>query len=99
MLRDVARKSVVGNPIRLSILIYLLPRRRALFKELLNAIEITPGNLDSHLKTLEKNGLVRIGKVLLDRPRTAVWITDRGVKETREYIKLLREHMEGNVKY
>ena len=85
------RNSVLGNPIRLGIMIYLLPRGKALFKELQEALELTPGNLDSHLKTLERAGYVREMKVFADRPRTMVEITEKGAEEIGEYIRRLKE--------
>jgi len=85
-----AKNSALRNPIRLGIMLYLLPRRKALFIDIQRALELTPGNLDSHLRTLQREGYVKIKKVLSDRPRTAVFITERGAKETRKYMKLLR---------
>jgi len=90
-LRELTKNHVLGNPIRLGIMLYLLPRGRALFKDLLMVLEITPGNLDSHLRTLRKEGYVEIKKVLADRPRTMVKITEKGVIETRKYVERLRK--------
>ncbi|WP_457742934.1 transcriptional regulator [Thermococcus sp.] len=89
-LRELSRNHVLGNPIRLAIVLYLLPREKALFKELLEVLEVTPGNLDSHLKTLEKAGYVKIYKVIADRPRTAVKITEKGAEETGRYLGALK---------
>ncbi|WP_297535698.1 transcriptional regulator [Thermococcus sp.] len=90
-LRELTRNHVLGNPIRLGIMLYLLPRERVLFKELLDVLEVTPGNLDSHLKALEKAGYVKLYKVFADRPRTAVRITERGARETGRYLRTLKE--------
>ncbi len=94
-IRELTKNHTLGNPIRLAVMLYLLPRGRVLFKELLEVLDVTPGNLDSHLKTLEKAGYVEIYKVIADRPRTAVRITDRGAKETAEYLRALREILSG----
>jgi DNA-binding MarR family transcriptional regulator len=91
--KEVARHKVLGNPIRLGIMLYLLPREKALFANLQNVLGITPGNLDSQLRTLEREGYVRIGKIIADRPRTVVKITDKGAAETRKYLKALREFL------
>ena len=91
LLKEMAKSSVLGNPIRLGIMLYLLPRGRALFIDLQRALDVTPGNLDSHLKTLQRAGFVKIKKILADRPRTAVWITDKGAEEIKRYIRLLKE--------
>ncbi|WP_258083439.1 transcriptional regulator [Thermococcus thermotolerans] len=90
-LRELSRNHVLGNPIRLGIMLYLLPREKVLFKELLEVLDVTPGNLDSHLKALEKAGYIEIYKVIADRPRTAVRITEKGAEETGKYLKALRE--------
>jgi len=93
-LKELTRKNVLGNPIRLGIMLYLLPRRRVLFKELLLLLDITPGNLDSHLRRLQREGYVEIKKILADRPRTLVKITDKGAEETKEYVKMLRNFLD-----
>ncbi|WP_297437282.1 transcriptional regulator [Thermococcus sp.] len=90
-LKELAKNHILGSPIRLGIMLYLLPREKALFKELLDVLEVTPGNLDSHLKTLEKANYVEIYKVLADRPRTAVRITGEGIEKTGEYLRALKE--------
>jgi len=90
-LRELTRNSVLGSPIRLAIVLYLLPRGRVLFRDLLQVLEVTPGNLDSHLKVLERAGYVRIYKVFADRPRTAVRITEKGAEETGRYLRALKE--------
>ncbi len=95
MLNELAKKSVLGNPIRLGIMIYLLTRERSFFKELQEVLEITPGNLDSHLKTLERDGFVKIKKVIADRPRTLVIITEKGAEETKKYLRLMKEILNG----
>ncbi|NJE05545.1 ArsR family transcriptional regulator [Thermococcus sp. M36] len=89
-LRELSRNHVLGNPVRLGVMLYLLPRGRVLFKELLGVLEVTPGNLDSHLKALEKAGYVETYKVFADRPRTAVRITEKGAQETSKYLRTLR---------
>ena len=90
-LQEIAKNNVLGNPIRLAIMLYLLPRERALFINIQNALQITPGNLDSHLRTLKKEGYVKIKKVIADRPRTMIVMTDRGAQETKEYLKKLKD--------
>ncbi len=89
-LRELTKNSVLGNPIRLGIMLYLLPRGRVLFKELLEVLDVTPGNLDSHLRTLEKAGYIKVYKVFADRPRTAVRITRKGTEETGKYLRTLK---------
>ncbi len=94
-IKELAKKHVLGNPIRLGIMIYLLPRGKALFSELRSVLDISPGNLDSHLRTLQKCGYVKIKKVIKDRPRTAVFITEKGTSQLRNYLELLKNVVEG----
>ena len=94
MLRELIKNHALGNAVRLSIMLYLLPRGRVLFKELQEVLEITPGNLDSHLRRLEKEEYVKLKKVIADRPRTAVEITEKGAEEVGRYIKTLKNLVE-----
>ncbi len=93
-LRKIAKNHALGNPIRLGVMVYLLPKGMALFKDLQDALEITPGNLDSHLRGLERVGYIEIKKVIVDRPRTAVYLTEHGAKKTMEYLSLLKQILE-----
>ena len=61
-----------------------------MFKDLQQVLELTPGNLDSHLKTLENGGMINIRKVIADRPRTVVELTEKGFEETRKYLNDLK---------
>ena len=90
-LQEIAKNSILENPIRLGIMLYILPRGRALFINIQKVLQITPGNLDSHLRTLRREGYVKIKKVIADRPRTMIEITDKGAKETRRYLEKLKD--------
>ncbi len=90
-LREIAKSSVLGKPVRFGIMLYLLPREKALFIDLQRVLDITPGNLDSHLRKLQQEGYVEIRKILADRPRTMVKITDIGAYETTRYLEKLKK--------
>lgn len=81
---------VLNNPTRLGIMIYLLSKGRSSFKTLIELLDLTPGNLDSHLRVLERVGYIKVKKAIIDRPRTIVIITNKGVEETERYIRTLR---------
>jgi len=93
MLEKLARlsKSPLGNPTRLAIALYLLSRERATFASLRKALKLTAGNLEFHLKALEEAGIVRTYYGFGKRPRKFVEITEEGVKELGEALKILRE--------
>lgn len=57
------------------------------FKEILN---VTDGNLASHLKALEEKGLIRVDKQFIGRkPNTSYFITEQGVSIFRKHLKAL----------
>jgi len=91
VLEEITKNNVFNSPARLSIALYLLPRRRVSFAELQKALNMTPGNLESHLKKLERVGYVRIFKGFADRPRTFIEITDKGARETIAFLRLLKK--------
>ena len=89
----------LNNPIRLGIMVYLLSKAKASFKSLQNLLEVTPGNLDSHLRALEREGYVKLKKAIMDRPRTIVEVTAKGVEETRRYLAKLKSLLDDIEKY
>ena len=93
MLEKLAKlsKSPLGNPTRLAIALYLLSRERTTFASLRKALNLTAGNLEFHLKALEDAGIVRTYYGFGKRPRKFVEITEEGVKELGEALKILRE--------
>ncbi len=89
-LKDLA-KSPLSNPIRLAIALYLLSRERAMFMDMVRALNLTPGNLEFHLREMERRGVVktyyRIGK----RPTKFAELTEVGVHELEKVMAVLRE--------
>ena len=80
----------VHSPARLMILAYLAAVESVDFIFLMNQVNLTRGNLSSHLKTLEEAGYIAVQKEFVDRmPRTLIQLTDEG----REAIHAYREQM------
>ncbi len=78
----------VHNPIRLSILIFLLPRGRATFTLIQKTLGVTSGNLSSHIKKLQSNKLIEIQKVFIDlKPTTEVYLSSQGRKAIVSYAE------------
>lgn len=86
---DLLKKKGFKSSIRLAIMIYLLIRTRVYFTDLLVDLDITPGNLWSHLEKLREDGLIDIKHIITNRPRVVVSITDKGLKETMDLIRSL----------
>jgi DNA-binding MarR family transcriptional regulator len=82
---------VVHSPTRLMILAYLGAVDSADFIFLMNQVNLTRGNLSSHLKALEEAGYVGIQKEFVDKvPRTLIRLTEAG----REAIQTYRKQMQ-----
>jgi DNA-binding MarR family transcriptional regulator len=82
---------VVHSPTRLMILAYLGAVDSADFIFLMNQVNLTRGNLSSHLKALEEAGYVGIRKEFVDKvPRTLIRLTEAG----REAIQTYRKQMQ-----
>ncbi len=61
------------------------------FLFLQNQLQITPGNLSSHLSKLEEAGYVEIVKEFIERkPHTALSLTKKGRNAFKEYQKNLK---------
>ncbi|MFA9406714.1 MAG: winged helix-turn-helix domain-containing protein [Anaerolineales bacterium] len=77
---------VVHEPARLMILLFLYALESSDFLFLMNATELTWGNLSSHLTKLEEAGYVQIEKTYDGRkPRTLVRMTPDGRKAMKKY--------------
>jgi DNA-binding MarR family transcriptional regulator len=76
--------------IRLGIMSILMVNEYADFKTLKELLEVTDGNLASHLKALEKVDYIKIEKSFIDRkPNTKYSTTPLGKKEFKNHIKAL----------
>ena len=79
---------------RFTIMLLLYLHKRAGFTELQKLLGLTPGNLDHHVRRLEKAGYVKTRHVLDWRPLKVIEITRRGATEFREYALNLRQLLE-----
>lgn len=76
---------------RFSIMFFLYIHRSVGFTELYKLLELTPGNLDHHLKKLKKMGYISIRKAISWRPLTIVEITKEGAVAFRIYVLTLKK--------
>ena len=76
---------------RLAIMTFLATRTRWAFAELKTELQMSDGNLVTHLRTLHQAGYVAVTKEMLDRPQTTYSLTDRGCCAFKAYIKTLEE--------
>ncbi|MBN2493282.1 MAG: transcriptional regulator [Deltaproteobacteria bacterium] len=58
------------------------------FNTLLASLELTKGNLASHVRRLEQAGLIEVHKEFIDRkPRTTYRCTSEGLAEVKNYLE------------
>ena len=76
--------------IRLGIMSALAVNDTLDFNSLKEFLDITDGNLASHLKALEKENFIEVEKLFIDRkPNTKYYMTKEGHKAFNEHLKTL----------
>jgi len=80
------------NRVRLGIMSALTVNEHLDFNALKDLLDLTDGNLASHLKSLEKSGYVDIKKEFLDRkPNTKYFATEAGKQAFRKHINAIEQ--------
>jgi DNA-binding HxlR family transcriptional regulator len=76
--------------IRLGIMSLLMVNERFDFNSFKESLDVTDGNLASHLKALEEKGMIQVNKQFVGRkPNTSYSATEKGKNEFREHLKAL----------
>ena len=76
--------------VRLGIMSVLMVNEYSDFNTLKELLEVTDGNLASHLIALEKNKLIEVRKSFVGRkPHTRYKVTEKGNKAFREHLEYL----------
>jgi len=90
LLRDLNK--AFENKIRLGIMSALVVNEYFDFNSLKELLEVTDGNLASHLKSLEKSKYVTFRKEFLGRkPNTKYSATDEGREAFKKHIKAIEQ--------
>jgi DNA-binding MarR family transcriptional regulator len=83
---------LVHQPTRLQIFAYLYRHGESSFPELTDALDITQGNLASHMGKLEDADCVEIEKEFVDKkPQTTYRLTETGREKFEEHIGTLEQ--------
>ena len=83
--------------VRLGIMSVLMVNEKAEFKALKELLELTDGNLASHLSALEKASYIKVKKQFIDRkPNTTYSATRDGKKAFTEHLNLLEKFVKNN---
>ena len=86
---------VIHEKGRLGIMSALAAAPQLAFTELRDLLQMTDGNLTSHMRTLQEAGYVAVSKSFQNnRPLTTLALTAAGEKAFRNYIALLAEIVE-----
>lgn len=76
---------------RLGIMTLLAARPSWTFADLKSELQMSDGNLVTHLRTLHQAGYVAVTKEMFDRPQTSYALTERGRKAFNEYLDVLEQ--------
>ena len=88
---------LLQQTIRSKLVSLLISDEELPFKALKEALEVTDGNLSSHLSKLEKEEYILIEKKFEEkRPKSVVHITLKGKKAFASYIEALKRFIEEN---
>lgn len=78
------------NKVRLGIMSVLLTKNESDFNQLKAILEVTDGNLASHLKALEKENFIEVSKQFIGRkPNTTYAVTKTGKLAFRKHLDAL----------
>ena len=76
---------------RLAIMTLLATRPSWPFQDLKAELEMSDGNLITHLRTLHRLGLVAFTKEVIDRPQTSYSLTKKGRAQFMDYLHVLEQ--------
>ena len=89
---------VFENRIRLGIMSVLMVNDQVEFTRLKELMNVTDGNLASHISALEKEGYVAVIKQFVDRkPNTSYAVTAAGRKAFNEHLSVLEKILKGKL--
>ncbi len=81
-------------PVRLAIMLYLLPRGKAYFTDMLIDLNLSPGNLWSHLEKLRSEGYIETRYVFTNRPRVQIILTEKGAEITWSLLQSIKNYID-----
>lgn len=87
---------LVHQPTRLQIFSHLYRHGRTEFTSLVEELDVTEGNLSSHLQTMEDEQAVVVDKEFVDRkPRTTYQLTEEGRELFEDHVETLETLIDG----
>ena len=87
---------IFDSRIRLGVMSILMVNAQVSFNDLKQLMEVTDGNLASHLINLEENGYIKVHKGFIGRKTNTTYsITKSGEKAFTEHIEALENMIKG----
>lgn len=87
---------VFDSRIRMGVMSILIVNEEVSFNDLKKMLDITDGNLASHMINLEENGYVKVHKGFIGRKTNTTYsITRAGEKAFKEHIEALENMIKG----
>lgn len=81
---------LVHQPTRLRLFAYLYRHGESTFGELRDDLDVTEGNLSSHVGRMEEAGAIEVEKEFVDRtPRTSYRLTPAGREQFERHVDTL----------
>lgn len=87
---------IFDNRIRLGVMSMLIVNDEVSFNDLKEMLEVTDGNLATHLLTLEENGYLKVHKGFIGRKTNTTYsVTKAGEKAFKDHISGLEKMIKG----
>ena len=87
---------IFDSRIRLGVMSVLMVNEEINFNELKDLLQLTDGNLASHLSNLEENGFIKVHKGFIGRKTNTTYsITKAGEKAFKDHISALENMIKG----
>ena len=87
---------IFDSRIRLGVMSILMVNGEVSFNDLKQMMDVTDGNLASHIMNLEENGYIKVHKGFIGRKTNTTYsITKAGEKAFKEHIEALESMLKG----
>jgi DNA-binding MarR family transcriptional regulator len=87
---------IFDSRIRLGVMSILMVNEEVSFNDLKQMMDVTDGNLASHIMNLEENGYIKVHKGFIGRKTNTTYsITKAGEKAFKEHIEALESMIKG----
>ncbi len=87
---------IFDNRIRLGVMSIVMVNDEISFNDLKQLLEVTDGNLATHLQTLEENGFMKVHKGFIGRKTNTTYsITKDGEKAFKDHLGALEKMIKG----